>query len=122
MPIRTIERDGYVEFHVTGAIDAEGIMEHIQQHFSVRSDKCTLWDMREADLSSLSVERFGDIVRTADSMKERRSPGPRSAVLAILRPDYLLASAFAARAEAEAVFPMKVFDDREEALAWLLEG
>lgn len=122
MPITTVEQPGYVEFVLSGAADADEIIDHVHNHFVENEDRCVLWSLTDADMSALSARRFEDIIIAGDLSRGKRRHRARTAFVVSSRPDYMLVTAFAVRAEVTAEFPMRVFESHEEAIDWLREG
>lgn len=121
MKIRIDRHADYVEFIVTGEMDADAVVEHISSYFEEHSDRCVLWSLSGCDLSTLTPEQFPQVARAAGASLVRRQAGARTALHVHRRVDRMLLSAFVARSEATSELPMRAFQDSSKAIAWLKE-
>lgn len=119
--IHVIDHDELVEFVVTGPSDIGLVVAHIDRFFLDRDDRCVLWNLLGCDLSTFSASQFPRMVAASMRSFKRRRDGAKTAILVGSLPDRFLLRAFAARSAAMNALPLKVFEEREEAISWVTE-
>lgn len=118
--INVVEHGSFVEFVVTGPSDIGRVVAHIDGFFRERDDRCVLWNLVECDLSTFSASQFPRMVAASMRSFKRRKTGARTGILVSNISDRLLLRAFAARSETMNALPLKVFEDRDDAVTWVV--
>ena len=119
--IRVVEHDGYVEFVATGPSDSDLVIAHLDSFFAERDDRCVMWNVVDCDLSTFKAEDFPAIVEVSVRSFGRRQAGARTGVLVGKDADRFLLRAFAARSETMSDLPLRIFEDRDEAVVWVVD-
>lgn len=118
--IEIVDQDGYVEFVVRGFVDPDEVVAAIGRYYSGVPQHHSLWNNSGATLSTLSSDSFASIAAEAGKYLHKRGKNPRTAILVNTAAENMLIKAFSARAETVAPLEIRVFGDREAAVAWLL--
>ncbi|WP_193181252.1 hypothetical protein [Nisaea sediminum] len=117
--VETVDRDGYVEFVVRGFVDPDEVVAAIGRYYSGAPQTHSLWNNSEATLSTFTPDSFARIAAEAGKYLHKRGKNPRTAILVNTAAENMLIKAFSARAETVAPLDIRVFGDREAAVAWL---
>lgn len=117
--IEVVDHDELVKFVVTGPSDIGLVVAHIDSFFLDRDDRCVLWNLVGCDLSTFSASQFPRMVAASMRSFKRRKEGAKTGILVGSLPDRFLLRAFAARSATMNALPLKVFEEREEAIAWV---
>jgi hypothetical protein len=120
MEINVKNQSGFVAFVLSGALCAEELIKHINEYYAGHNVSRVLLDLSGCELHATTPDQFPDIAMAVRENLKYRGAEARSALYVPRRSDKLLISVFAARMEVVSELPVRVFEDRDKAIAWLL--
>lgn len=112
------ERD-LVIFQIEGVFSPHDLLSAADRHFHVHASSRTIWDLRLADFSDISVADMRVISRRSTEMAQARSR-PRSALVASDDVKRIVLKLYEAITESDRnPVSYRIFDTIAEAEAWL---
>lgn len=120
MKINVKNQSGYVEFELIGALCADVLIKHINEYYAEHDVSRVLLDLSGCELHATTPDQFPEIAMAVRENLKYRGAEAKSALFVPRLPDKLLISVFVAKMEVFSEPPVKVFEDRDNAVAWLL--
>ena len=123
MTVEVVDEHSLSIFTITGSVLVDEIVRVILTHFPEHRSDNSVWDLTEADLSVLTKDGIERIVEAGRAVAPYRRADGRTAMVVQKHTERVLLKVYKAVNELQgAPRPLRFFDTRADAIAWIRDG